>query len=131
MAAPRLTSIASKGAPAPFSYGRVRRGSPQRTWAENDGAKPSTAFCLLSLPQIPGAPYLARFSRDVGYHGSRRSLPVKGKTRWCSAVVSQISRKTSEIWGTRDWVARTDSRPQDLWKGQETKKLWRGFAHLS
>src|SRR5258708_12440535 len=103
MAAPRLTSIASKGAPAPFSYGRVRRGSPQRTWAENDGAKPSTAFCLLSLPQIPGAPYLARFSRDVGYHGSRRSFPVKGKTRSVSPFVSHIPPKTNQQTGPPDF----------------------------
>src|SRR5271165_1793951 len=58
----------------------------------------------LSLPTNLGAPYLARFSRDVGYHepqpfASRDESRLK--SRKDRPVVSHISRKTSEMWGTR------------------------------
>ena len=46
--------------------------SDQRTWVKQDGAKPhqSSAFSLFRHHQRSGAPHLARFSRDVGYHCS-------------------------------------------------------------
>jgi hypothetical protein len=46
--------------------------SHQRTWVDQDGAKPHQSSDNLSPKQILGAPYLARFWRDVGFH---RSLP--------------------------------------------------------
>src|SRR5580692_1497095 len=48
-----------------------------------------------------GAPHLARFSRDVGYHEALTRLFRSTKNPRFSAVVSHISRKTSEIWGTQ------------------------------
>jgi hypothetical protein len=53
-----------------------------------------------------GAPYLARFSRDVGCHSTpRASFRRSGKR--LRFVVSHISRKTSEIWGTPRFVEGT------------------------
>ena len=49
----------------------------------------------------PGAPYLARFSRDVGYHEPWLFLSDLQTRHGGVSVVSHISRKTSEIWGTR------------------------------
>jgi hypothetical protein len=36
--------------------------------------------------------------------------PVEWKRRRCRAVVSHISRKTSEIWGTRDLLSGKNPR---------------------
>jgi hypothetical protein len=46
--------------------------SHQRTWVDKDGAKPHQSSDILSPNQNLGAPYLARFWRDVGFH---RSIP--------------------------------------------------------
>jgi hypothetical protein len=64
---------------------------------------------------MTGAPHLALFSRDVGFH-KPRPLSVKGvddhkhqgllpveSDRW-TAVESDISRRTSEIWGNPSFV---------------------------
>ncbi len=59
-----------------------------------------------------GAPHLARILRDVGYHGTKLHAS-KDESRVKSygdrAVVSHISRKTSEMWGTRRSLVRTES----------------------
>jgi hypothetical protein len=44
--------------------------SHQRTWVDKDGAKPHQSSDNPSPKQILGAPYLARFWRDVGFHCS-------------------------------------------------------------
>jgi hypothetical protein len=46
--------------------------SHQRTWVNQDGAKPHQSSDNLSPKQNLGAPYLARLWRDVGFH---RSIP--------------------------------------------------------
>jgi len=61
---------------------------------------------------MTGAPYLARFSRDVGFHGCP-PVTLYWQQVFMSMVIytlyaqgpkvveSHISRKTSEMWGTR------------------------------
>ena len=46
--------------------------SHQRTWDKKDGAKPHQSSVCFLFPHHPcsGAPHLARFLRDVGYHCS-------------------------------------------------------------
>jgi hypothetical protein len=60
----------------------------------------------LSLPTTMGAPHLARFSRDVGYHRSRLNVFRAGNLEG-RPVTSHISRKTSEmprISCTQPWI---------------------------
>ena len=59
----------------------------------------------LSSPRTPGAPYLARFSRDVGFRNSLSNLRFDLNVETSRFAVSHISRKT--IWGT-----------QGPWRGQ-------------
>jgi hypothetical protein len=47
-------------------------GPTTRTWGRKRWAKPTRPALRLSPPQLPGAPHLAGFSRDVGY---RRTPP--------------------------------------------------------
>jgi Flp pilus assembly protein TadD len=80
---------------------KLGRGGPPR-WQE-------TLLWDFSSPRTGGAPYLARFSRDVGDREPFCSLSIAQKNRRLSAVVSHISRKTSEMWGP--WsVARKNQK---------------------
>src|SRR6202453_2288405 len=54
-----------------------------------------------------GGPHLARFSRDVGYHGFTPGVFPPDRQRTLRFAVSHISRKTSEMWATRRlWQGR-------------------------
>jgi hypothetical protein len=86
---------------------------------------------LLSCPRILGAPHLARFSRDVGFHcpilatvESRSNLEGE-KLR---SVVSHISRKTSEMWGTHVRLLIEANPSNEAWRQTE---LIVGTARLS
>ena len=70
-------------------------------WCGSSSLNRATGIKNLALPRTGGAPYLARFSRDVGgdrwsplynlegYQAERSGIPHLAKMR-----------KTSEIWGT-------------------------------
>jgi hypothetical protein len=51
-----------------------------------------------------GAPHLARFLRDVGYHGGTPVSFLVYLQKTLRFVVSHISQKTSEMWGTHGSV---------------------------
>ena len=53
-----------------------------------------------------GAPYLARFWRDVGLTNVDLKLWIECKSLGVKAVESHISRKTSEMRGTRGLLWR-------------------------
>jgi hypothetical protein len=63
--------------------------SHQRTWVDKDGAKPHQSSDILSPKQNLGAPYLARFWRDVGFH---RSIPEHLPRQVCLSHPSHKSR---------------------------------------
>jgi len=67
--------------------------------------QPALGFLLTTNPK--GAPYLARFSRDVGKAALDWRVSMLQKPEGRSSV-SHISRKTSEIWGTLWFVVRTE-----------------------
>jgi hypothetical protein len=58
----------------------------------------------VSYPSPSFPPSFPKLSRDVGDHESPRDVPIGSKVRRLKAVVSHISRKTSEIWGTPCFV---------------------------
>jgi hypothetical protein len=58
--------------------------SHQPTWVDKDGAKPHQSSDNLSPKQILGAPYLARFWRDVGFH---RSIPEDLPRQVCFSIL--------------------------------------------
>ena len=58
--------------------------SHQRTWDKKDGAKPHQSSDNLPLKQNLGAPYLARFWRDVGFH---RSIPENLPRQVCLSIL--------------------------------------------
>jgi hypothetical protein len=63
----------------------------------------------------PGAPYLARFSRDVGLTNVDLKLLIGVKSLGVKAVESHISLKTSEMWGTQlplTWKSLDRRHPQ-------------------
>src|SRR5258708_39384431 len=60
--------------------------------------KAHTQSCL--GPRAENSGYLAGFSRDVGYHSSGPAYSCHSHKR-LRFVVSHISPKTSEMWGTR------------------------------
>jgi hypothetical protein len=47
-------------------------------------------------------------SRDVGFTDLDPELPVTRQSYRSGAVASHISRKTSEIWGTRRFAVRRE-----------------------
>src|ERR1700679_3786821 len=60
-----------------------------------------------------GAPHLARFSRDVGFHSSTPAiLSLHGQPTFRPAE-SHISRKTSEMWGTHRFAEGYRSHAND------------------
>ena len=71
--------------------------SHQRTWVNQDGAKPHQSSDNLSPKQNLGAPYLARFWRDVGFH---RSIPEHLPHQVCISDPSHKGRR----WGTRSLI---------------------------
>ncbi len=54
------------------------------------------------MQQTLGAPYLARFLRDVGFHEPYLLAFDTANIVDRAVVESHISQKTSEIWGTQD-----------------------------
>jgi hypothetical protein len=58
--------------------------SHQRTWVDKNGAKPHQSSDNLSPKQNLGAPYLARFWRDVGFH---RSIPEHLPRQVCLSIL--------------------------------------------
>ena len=72
----RVEAAATASALSPTWIHQLCLGAPrshQRTWDNQDGAKPHQRSVLFFFPSPPmlGAPHLARFWRDVGYHRSR------------------------------------------------------------
>ncbi len=61
-----------------------------------------------------GAPYLARFLRDVGYREALFVVSTEPKNGEDGAVESHISQKTSEMWGTHRSFVRTESPGHNL-----------------
>ena len=52
-----------------------------------------------SLPPRTGAPYLARFSRDVGFHEPQRPLPIGGRKRVASSNPgSSLESSNEALW---------------------------------
>jgi hypothetical protein len=61
--------------------------------------------------QTPGAPHLARFSRDVGFRCFYPETLTLNPQFEVNIRQSHISRKTSEMWGTR---VRSRAKPKIL-----------------
>jgi hypothetical protein len=66
----------------------------------------TSAFENLDLQQIRGCPISRSFFARCGIPRVLTCLPLSPKNCRLSAVVSHISRKTSEIWGTLGFVAQ-------------------------
>ncbi len=64
--------------------------------------------------QRTGAPYLARFSRDAGFHCSFPLTSRFIRRTESTSVESHISRKTSEIWGTRPLFGNQGPQPGEV-----------------
>jgi hypothetical protein len=128
---PNLAQDASRGHISPGSTRCPRRYprfvGPGRV-DENTGLtsraklnkRRSVAFPESSLyrQQRSGAPYLARFSRDVGYHGTRRttlSVKKRGEWRFHLASVAGIPGLKSETWGTLRLMPGCIPNPSNLW----------------
>jgi hypothetical protein len=65
-----------------------------------------------SFQESWGAPYLARFLRDVGYHSTLRA-PFEGRKKDKVRGIPHLQKK-SEIWGTARFLEgrKVPHRPQ-------------------
>jgi hypothetical protein len=95
------------------------------------------ALCALSPPPVPGAPHLARFSRDVGYHGSR---PQASGESHNSTRVPHVRPSVARIsyyaaLATTTYAAFSRRKPHAIAQRhqprQEIRDTWAGDPQIS